>query len=166
MISMSRPAVVTGVAAVLAIGLVMQLAGCAADGTKKVIVRPPPTEVRGGRFALVALGGQPPESDRPLDLTFGADGRVSGFAGVNQFNGPFEMAAAGGNRGTLRFGELASTLMAGPANLMNQEKRYLDALRAVDGYIAEGGLLELTAGGQPVLRYRALGAATRPAGGR
>src|SRR5262245_12552276 len=70
--------------------------GCAADGNAgKVSTRPPPTHIRGGRFALVSLGGEPPESQRPLELNFGADGSVSGFAGVNQFAGTYELAPAG-----------------------------------------------------------------------
>src|SRR5262245_15075680 len=164
---LARIAVSCGVSALLAITTLFGAAGCAADGSAgKVSVRPPPTEVRGGRFALVALGGEPPASERSLDLQFGADGRVSGFSGVNQFNGPYELAGAGQNRGGIRIGPLVVTMMAGPDDQMQQEKRYLDALRAADGYIAEGGLLELTTAGQPILRYRALGAATLPAGGR
>lgn len=147
--------------------LAIALPGCASDGSsQKVVVRPPPTEVRGGRFALVAIGGQPPETERPMELTFSADGQVSGFGGVNQISGPFEMTPEGNNRGKLRFGALVSTRMAGPEKMMQQEKQYLDSLRMADGYIAEGGLLELTAGGQPILRYRALGAASPAAGGR
>lgn len=149
---------------VAAAGTVM-LAGCASSGAQTVGVRPPPTEVRGGRFALVAIGGQTPEGERRLELTFGSDGRVSGFGGVNQISGPYELTAKGENRGKLRFGAFVTTLMAGPDNLMKQEQQYMDALRVVDGFIAEGGLLELTTGGQPVLRYRALSAATAPTGG-
>lgn len=166
-IKLSRTAVSGGLAVAIAVGAaVVGPAGCASNNSATVSVRPPPTPIRGGRFALVALGGQPPEGERRMELSFGSDGRVTGFGGVNQFSGPFELAGAGENRGQLRFGDLAVTLMAGPDNLMQQEKRYLDALRVVDGYIAEGGLLELTTGGQPVLRYRALGATSAPAGGR
>jgi heat shock protein HslJ len=99
-----------------------------------------------------------------LEIEFGADGRVSGFAGVNQFNGMYELTPGAANRGGLHIGPLAVTKMAGPENLMKQEATYLEALGRVDGYVAEGGLLELEAGGEPLLRYRTLATATAPAG--
>ena len=56
-------------------------------------------------------------------LTFGADGRVSGRGGVNQFGGSFRVADD-----TIEFGEMMQTLMAGPPEAMEQEQRFLDAL--------------------------------------
>ena len=66
-----------------------------------------------------------PELDSELTLEFGTDGTVSGSAGVNTFNGEYSATAE-----TVEIGPLATTMMAGPDNLMAQETAYLAALAA------------------------------------
>ena len=78
-------------------------------------------------------------------------GRVSGCAGVNRYFGPVTLDEAAE---TIKFGNLASTMMAGPG--MNYESTYLKALDTVDGYQISGEELVLTAGGKPVLKFEAV----------
>lgn len=142
--------------AVVLAGAAVALAGCAEGPRPGDPGRPPPVEMRGSRWALVSLGGSTPESEKPLTLELAADGRAAGFAGVNNFTASYELQTGGGPRGRIRFGEMASTKMAGAEPLMKQETDYLDLLARSDEYLAEGGLLELLAGGQPTLRFREL----------
>lgn len=77
--------------------------------------------------------------------------RVSGFAGVNRYNGAYELGAD-----SLGFGALASTRMAGPPELMALEQVFLEALGRVDGWRLRGDSLELQAGEATLLAFSAL----------
>ncbi len=133
------------------------LTGCASSGgPRPEPPKPPPVELVGSRWALVSLTGMPPRSDEPLLLELQLEGQVSGFAGVNRFSGRYTLPGATLGRGEIRFDQPAATRMAGPETLMDQERRYLDALVSVDAFIAEGGLLELMSAGRPLLRFRQL----------
>ncbi|MFT6311153.1 MAG: heat shock protein HslJ [Porticoccus sp.] len=65
------------------------------------------------------------ESNRPT-FTCEPDGRISGNAGVNRYFGTFVMM----NNGAIEWpsSHIASTMMAGVAKLMQQERAYLAAL--------------------------------------
>lgn len=137
------------------------LAGCRSASKPVDPTVPPPIQLAGSRWQLIAIGAAPPQGGKPITLELGADGRASGFAGVNQFSGLYEAQASGPGRGPIRFGELASTRMAGPPELMEQENAFLEALRQAQGYIAEGGMLELGVGRDPLLRFRQLSPAAQ-----
>lgn len=79
--------------------------------------------------------------DSELTLEFGADGKATGSGGVNTFNGPFEYTAD-----TVKIGPLATTKMAGPQKLMDQESQYLAALQAATVWKVTRGALELRDG--------------------
>ena len=65
------------------------------------------------------LDGRPlPGQVRP-SLQFGADGRLSGSAGVNRIIGGYQLGD-----GVIDFGQLATTLMAGPPEAMAIERRW------------------------------------------
>ncbi|MFN3892904.1 MAG: META domain-containing protein [Beijerinckiaceae bacterium] len=65
------------------------------------------------------------------------DGRVAGSSGCNRFNGKGAVS-----HGKVEIGPLATTRMACPPALMDQETRYLKALAASRRYdIREDGLL-------------------------
>lgn len=63
-------------------------------------------------------------------------GRVEGSAGVNRYNGSFETSGD-----ELRIGPLATTKMAGPQKLMDQEAQYLRALEGATRFSVEGDSL-------------------------
>lgn len=94
----------------------------------------------GKRWVLIELRGQPVNllsEGEPLqiDLQFDeAAGRVFGFGGVNRYSGPFELK----DGFQLTFGNLMSTLMAGPN--LDVEQQYLEVLREVDNFtLSEDG---------------------------
>jgi heat shock protein HslJ len=115
----------------------------------------------GSSWGLVSIGGDLPARESQITLTFGADRQATGHAGVNRYFSAYTIAKPDQGAGALGFGDLGSTRMAGPPELMEQEREYLDRLRAVDGYHAGGGLLELSSAGRPLLRFRQI-SSTQP----
>lgn len=78
-------------------------------------------------------------ADSELTLEFGEDGQVSGSAGVNTFSGSYEY----GDDGAIAIGPLATTKMAGPEELMQQEALYLAALQSSESWEVVNGVLYL-----------------------
>ncbi|MGI9245838.1 MAG: META domain-containing protein, partial [Steroidobacteraceae bacterium] len=82
-------------------------------------------------------------------LTLEGVDRVRGFAGCNSFRGPAQLAA-----GSLAFGPFATTRMACAPAVMDQERRFLDALVRARSAAAQHGLLYLyDAAREPILRF-------------
>jgi heat shock protein HslJ len=78
----------------------------------------------GTEWTIVRLGDTPVlDSDQPLVVAFGHDGRVSGSTGVNQLTASYSLTA-----GYLTFGPLATTRRAGPPEQMEQEHRVVQSL--------------------------------------
>lgn len=103
-------------------------------------------------WRLVELDGAPlalsDDDYRPslvLDLE---ESRVSGSAGVNRVMGTFVLAER-----ELRFGPLATTMMAGPEEAMQRERAYLDILVRVTSYQLDGNSLALLAGDETVAQF-------------
>jgi heat shock protein HslJ len=83
-----------------------------------------------------------------ITIEFAADA-VSGFSGVNRYNGGYTSA----KDGTLKFGALATTLMAGDEAAMKIESEYLAALAKVTNYSASDKLLDMFAGPDQTLTF-------------
>ena len=102
-------------------------------------------------WTLVELDGEPVELEgeaRAPSLTFDLEeSRVAGFGGVNRLMGTLVL-----DEERLRFGPLATTLMAGPDAAMALEGRFLDALERVSTYTLNGRSLVLLAGDDVVAR--------------
>ena len=107
-----------------------------------------PVKLRGGEWVCVSVGGKAAGGESGPTITFGDDGRVTGFSGVNRFSGPYTSAI-----GTVRVGPLASTKMAGEPARMAAERAFLDALANVDGFSVQAGLLRLKQGDQVVVEF-------------
>lgn len=75
-------------------------------------------------------------------------GRVSGCAGVNRYFGPVTYSAAAG---TIRFGNLGATMMAGPG--LEYEGAYLKMLGKVDSFSFSNGRLLLKSGKATVAEF-------------
>jgi len=73
-----------------------------------------------------------------LTLEFSADGMVSGSSGVNTFSGAYSAT-----EDSIEVGPLASTLMSGPDDLMQQEAAYLAALEAGTRWEVVNGVLAI-----------------------
>lgn len=81
----------------------------------------------------------------------GPSGSASGNSGVNTFSGTWSAA----DDGTFELGPLATTKMAGPAPLMEQETAYLAALDKSEGFTVSGELFELLdADGSVTVRFK------------
>lgn len=91
------------------------------------------TNYNNGTEAIVSTIG-----DVDLTALFDESGKITGFAGVNTYNGDYTLDGASMNIGTL-----ATTRMAGPARLMEQEALYLAALQSSAKYIIAGDKAEL-----------------------
>ena len=78
------------------------------------------------------------------------DGRVGGRSSINQFGGTVELLSDG----TISWSALTSTLMAGPPELMVQERRFLAALESTQRFRLDDERLTLTDSiGQVELRF-------------
>jgi heat shock protein HslJ len=93
------------------------------------------TFVNNGQEAMVGL-----ITGTEITADFGEDGTVSGTAGCNRYNGPFETE---GNQ--IKIGPLASTMMAciEPEGVSEQEAAYLAALENATVYELRGTNLTL-----------------------
>lgn len=83
-------------------------------------------EVVGHTWEFTTVAGEPvtdvPDRARP-SLTFDGDGQVYGTGGVNRLRGTWQEA-----EGTLTFGPVVTTLMAGIPEHMARERAVLDLL--------------------------------------
>ena len=99
---------------------------------------------------LVSLQGKPlqPGQGEPLRIRFDGPGEgVSGYGGLNQFHGTYQLSGA-----SLRFGPLTMTRKGGPAPLMQQESALAQALVRTASWRASGGGVDLLdAGGAPLV---------------
>jgi len=76
-------------------------------------------------------------------------GTVSGSSGINTYTAPYELSGA-----ELTIGLAASTLMAGPEDVMAVEQEYLAALQEAASFTASGGSLTIfDKDGNEILAY-------------
>lgn len=147
------------------LGLVFSLcalvvAGCAsrpaprpADTAPGAVIAPEAPKIKvikdlaGTSWVLAEIDGSPaasvPAGWSPLSLEFERKGlRATGNAGVNRFGGRYAQYDA-----ELTFGPLALTRRIGPAELMEQERRYTQVLSRVVAWRQDGErLILITAG--------------------
>lgn len=102
-------------------------------------------------WRLVELAGEAveiPEGEPVPHLVLDLEeSRVTGSGGVNRIMGTFVLA-----EGELRFGPVATTMMAGPEAAMARERTFLDALATVTAFALDGSSLTLLADEEPVGR--------------
>lgn len=106
-------------------------------------------------WKLVELNGRPvPALQREPYLILRTEGaRVSGFGGCNGFSGSYELDEA---TSRVRFGQVASTMMACPTG-MDVENAFHEVLRTADNYSLNGDHLTLNrARMAPLARFEAV----------
>jgi heat shock protein HslJ len=105
-------------------------------------------------WKLTQVGGKPSRvagSREAYLILHPDDAQVVGNGGCNGFGGSYELKGA-----SLRFLELTSTLMACIDPEMNQQERaFLDALRATRSWRVTGDSLELSGEAGPLARFAA-----------
>jgi heat shock protein HslJ len=113
------------------------------------------TGYNNGKQAVVSV-----LADTEVTALFGEDGTLSGSAGCNRYNAPYEVDGA-----NIRIGLAATTRMMCEQQIMDQEKLYLAALETAATHKVEGSKLELrTADGALAAAYvRQAAAETAPA---
>jgi heat shock protein HslJ len=105
-----------------------------------------------GQWDLVELHGQPRSFEGEVPhLRISPDGKLAGFSGVNRFTGQTD--AAGLEQGRFAPGPMAVTKMAGSAEAMAFERRFLGAIEGSTGCRVVGGVLELHAGDTCLARF-------------
>ncbi len=103
----------------------------------------------GGReWRVEQIGGEPIEIARPPTIRFDTDGRFAGSTGVNRMFGSYEVTD-----GVLRTSAAGTTMMAGPPEDMEVERRFLDAFGTGGAIEVAGDTLRIGTGdSQLVLR--------------
>ena len=111
----------------------------------------PETDFTQGVWNISAIEGQPTVFPSRTELVFFMDGRASATLGCNRFIGSYRR-----HGGVMSFGAVATTMMACPDGMNEQEALFGAALARIDGYSlnAETGRLSLTAEGQTVVQAR------------
>jgi 2'-5' RNA ligase len=98
----------------------------------------PLDDLSGTMWRLDQIGGSAALPGVRSTVSFGADGRVAGRGGVNQFGGAYKVDAD-----SIGFGEMITTLMAGIPEVMDQERAFLDALSGTQQYSIDGDILAI-----------------------
>ena len=89
---------------------------------------------------LIGPGGAKVDvTDRPPSLRIGADGRASGFAGVNRYFAEAKPGNARAQPEPLRFGPVGATRMAGPPERMELERAFTAMLEGVRSFSVGAG---------------------------
>jgi heat shock protein HslJ len=137
----------TEMRALLVLFVALTLAACANDrsrapteGSKMKTVTA--QDLAGTEWLLESLGGASVLERAPATLAFPEPGRVAGKGSCNRFMGSVEIG-----QGAVRFGKMASTMMACPPEVMQQEAAYLKALENADRISFEGRYLLVYAKG-------------------
>jgi heat shock protein HslJ len=106
-------------------------------------------------WQLSQVGGRPAETlpgdTTPISFRLNSAGkRVTGYSGLNRFNGAYEISTT-----TLKFGPQAMTRRAGPAHLMQQESAFSAALANTASWraISQNEIELLDSTGQSLARF-------------
>ena len=143
--------------AILAAALAITAQGCTLVNPLPYPAYPTePISVRAltGEWSIVSIEGEDtasllPDGAKAPTLQFSDEGRLSGFAGVNRFSGSLDTEKL--ISGKWDVGQVVSTKMAGPPELMALEQRILSALDSADAIVSTGGSVVLTAKGKESL---------------
>lgn len=123
------------------------LTGCGGD---------PAALLTGRTWQIDGIDGTAPPKDATATLTFHPDGRATGTGGCNRWFAGYSLTGEG-----LTFQQAGATMMACAPDVMEAERRFLEALGRVTGFdIDPDGALILHAGdAAPILAARAVSAA-------
>lgn len=124
------------------IGLLALAAGCGSPTTQP--------SLDGTKWKLTSWAEPDPIPASATITAEFADDRVAGSAGVNRYNA----SVTASSDGSLSFGEVISTKMAGPPEAMAAEAAYLKRLQAATSYRVDGDQLVINdADGEPSLTF-------------
>jgi len=118
--------------------------------TRDSVVAPPgpAPSLKGTEWLAEDIGGKGVLDIVQSTLSIAGGGKISGSGGCNRY---FGTATVEG--GKIRIGPLGATQMACVPAQMDQERKFLDALGATQGYrLDDGKLILLDAAGNPLVR--------------
>ena len=92
-----------------------------------------------GSWTVELIDERPVIDRSPAFIQFAEENRVSGNSSCNRFTGSYAFSET-----QLSFGQAATTRMACPPALMEQEQRFLDGLSKVAQVKLKNGMLEMT----------------------
>lgn len=92
-----------------------------------------------------------PASMKKPTLGIGADGKVTGSTGINRLTSMIDTQAL--LRGEFKLGPAATTKMAGPAEAMDVESKFLSALTRAKSAKVSGNTLSLSDGAKELARF-------------
>jgi heat shock protein HslJ len=118
------------------------------EGTFQACGGEPRSLLEGPEWRVASIGDTAVEEE--VTLAFLPDDRVAGRSGCNRFTGGYTLTGE-----SLRFGPLASTMMACPEPQMALERQFLDTLEQVSLFaIGDDGALVLLINEQPAMVAR------------
>ncbi|MGI9239271.1 MAG: amidohydrolase family protein [Verrucomicrobiales bacterium] len=100
-------------------------------------------------WKLITLNGNRITAEKPPSMKF-AVGKLSIFGGINRLSASYALV-----HDKLVMGEIVTTKMAGPPELMDVENEFARALKAVNGFHVHGDELELLAADKVVATLQA-----------
>jgi putative lipoprotein len=118
-----------------ALGLAMVLGGCSTAGP----AGPTSPSLAGTAWVAEDIDGRGVLGGAQSTLVFDAAQRISGRAACNQYFGTVER----GEGARLQLKPAGTTRMACPEPVMDQERRFLEALGTITSYRSDGGALSL-----------------------
>jgi|SRR4051794_14072803 len=129
--------------------------GCHSNSKTPPEAQARPAMIEDVTWQLVELDGAPAEpvaadTRAPVFRLDASDLRISGYTGLNQFNGGYLLHGA-----ALTFSPAAVTRRAGPEPLMRQEATFMQALSKTTSWRAagDGGIEWLDADGKPLAKF-------------
>ncbi len=105
-------------------------------------------QAAGKEWTLVSLHGKPIPIKKAPTMKF-EKGRLSIFGGVNRLSGTYALVDQ-----SVVMGDLMSTRMAGPPELMELETSFSQCMATVDGFHVSGNNLELLSAGSVVATFK------------
>ncbi|MBL8876453.1 MAG: META domain-containing protein [Phycisphaerae bacterium] len=134
------------------------IAGCASESASGYASEAKAIQSLIGNWTLDSIGDKSLAMLVPQDvavkkptLDISADGKVSGFAGVNRLMSSLNMDAL--SKGEFAMSPAATTMMAGPEYAMKLEQQYLGALAKVRNFKVDGSKLTLTDGANQIMQF-------------
>jgi heat shock protein HslJ len=104
----------------------------------------------GVEWAVERIDGQEAVTGSAPSVGFDAEGNVYGQGSCNRYRGGYQLTGE-----SLTMGPFATTMMACPPPLMEQERRFLELLAKVTGFaVGADGSLELRTGAGPTIVAR------------
>jgi len=107
-------------------------------------------QAAGKEWILVSLNGKSVATDKPPTMKF-ERGKLAIFGGVNRMSGSYALI----DNGSITLGQLVSTKMAGPSDLMELERNFSEIMVSVNGFHVRGNKLQLLSDGRVVAEFLA-----------